>query len=323
MSGVEAIWRLVQLIMPALLGVLVAWRLGAKHPPSSLIHGLHIYAFYVAFPALIASGLLSAKVGLPEQWAFYLLWPLALGVVLALVRGWAPPKRRGELALVVCFGNVAYLGLPIVMGLSPERMHGAISLAVSVHVVFAVGLGPLLLARWASVEQVDEAQEGALWRARVRAILRQPLLWAPLVGLLGRALSPAWGQGALKLVAPIAGSAAPVALFMLGLYLFEARKSLRPSRSQGALLWSVSLRLVVAPGVVTVLGLAAMRLGWLDRELWRAHVLLAAMPAAITTFSMAREQGHGQETVAATIVWSTLLGPAAILGWAWLTGGGL
>lgn len=320
MSADEAIWRLGQLMIPAMLGGIVAWRLSVKHSPSSLISGLHIYAFYVAFPALIASGLLSAKVGLPKQWAFYLLWPMALALVLAVVRRAAPRGNRGELALVVCFGNVAYLGLPIVMGLSPERLHGVIALAVSVHVVFAVGLGPLMLARWAPSETSQEpGQRRAQERARVRAILRQPLLWAPVVGLLCRALPEQWGAGVLKLSAPIAGSAAPVALFMLGLYLFEARASLRVTRSAQALFWGVSLRLVVAPMVVALLGLAAVQLGLLERELWRAHVLLAAMPAAITTFSMAREQGHGQETVAATIMWSTLLGPAAILGWVWLT----
>lgn len=315
MSSDEVIWRLGQLMIPALLGVIVAWRLGEKHSPSSLISGLHIYAFYVAFPALIASGLLSAKVGLPRQWAFYLLWPASLALVLGLVRRAAPRGNRGELALVLCFGNVAYLGLPIVMGLSPEPVHGAIALAVSVHVVFAVGLGPLMMARWAPSELAAGEQTGA----RVRAILRQPLLWAPLVGFVCRALPEPWSAGVLKLSAPLAGSAAPVALFMLGLYLFEARSSLRVTRSARALLWGVSLRLVVAPMVVALLGLAAVQLGLLERELWRAHVLLAAMPAAITTFSMAREQGHGQEAVAATIMWSTLLGPVAILGWVWLT----
>ena len=52
-----------------------------------------------------------------------IFWSVAL--VLAVVRRAAPRGSRGELALVVCFGNVAYLGLPIVMGLSPEPVHGA------------------------------------------------------------------------------------------------------------------------------------------------------------------------------------------------------
>lgn len=297
--------QLLALIAPIVLGILVA-RGPLKRAHRSALEGLNVYALYVGFPALIMVGLMRASVSLPEQWAFYALWPVALLIMMLIVVWLIPKAIKGTVALVICFGNVAYLGLPLVGAVVDLQLAGALSLLVSLHVVLAVSLGVLMLERFSP----DGARS---WRTLLRGVARQPLLWAPPLGLLGRMLNKDALNVVLGVLGPIGQSAASVALFLLGAYLYKMRGALWPISS--AVWWHVGARLIGAPLLVLALGGLATRLGLLPFELLRVQVLLACMPAAVTTFSMAYEKGQGQEVVASAVVWSTLLAPVAFGLW--------
>ena len=293
--------RLVHLGFPAALGWLAA-RMGLVADARKAVGALNGYAIYFAFPALVVRGLLDATVALPTDAAFYLLWPITLGLVLIGLVGLtqhAVAPKRATLCLTAVFGNVAYLGLPYVEAVLGHDVAGPAALAVSVHVVGGVILGPVVLARWGRPDGARAV--GPTW---IRA-LRQPLFWAPLVGLLLR-LSPL-RNGASNLLSPLAGSAAPVALFLLGLYLYvERRQIVRPSQAMRAIWVHLAMRQLAIPLLALGLGLGAVILGLLPPTHARLHVVLAAMPVAITTFSMAVEAQAGTHQVAAAIVWSTL-----------------
>lgn len=92
---------------------------------------------------------------------------------------------------------------------------------------------------------------------------------------------------------------------MLGVYLHSERATLR--RPPPGLAAHLAVRLALAPAVTAALAHAAAALGALDPAVVPLFVLLAAMPAGITTFSISLDAGVGTERVAATIVWSTLL----------------
>ncbi len=77
----------------------------------------------------------------------------------------------------------------------------------------------------------------------------------------------------------------------------------------------VVVRLGLLPALTLGLALAARALGLLDVDEARVLVLLAAMPAAITTFSIAREQGADASLVAAVIVLTTVLAPVTLAAW--------
>ena len=283
--------RLLSLALPAGVGALCgALRLFAE--PRDAVAVLNRYALYIGFPALVARGLLLPSTEIPTAPAFWLLWPAALVLTLALCRG----DRRPAVGLGVTFGNVAYLGLPYVATVMGEGVAGPAALAVAVHVTGAVTVGPILLAR-------------ASGRARgpgtvARAVLRLPLFWAPLVGLGLRHASPAVRAVAGEGLAPFAESAAVVALFMLGLHLFaERRRVLDVGRAVLAL---VATRMLLTPLRVLGLAWAAVSAGWLSAEHARLHVVLAAMPLAITTFSMAHDAGVEGERVAGAVVVSSV-----------------
>ena len=292
------LFSFVGLAFPILLGMVAG---AAKLFPDTdaAIGALNRYALYIAFPALIVTGLTRGEFSLPVDLGFWLIVPVAMGLtaVVAYLVGLLPSLRgrAGTLAMVGVFGNVAYVGLPLCERLLGESILGVASLAVSLFVVFSLLLGPTLLLAWSPGSGES--------RSPIMAVFRQPLLWSPAIGLALR-LTP-WMDGAHALLAPVGKSAAPVALFLLGLYLFAHRAAaFRPGLAGVA---HVGLRLAVFPLVVSSLVIAALGQGLLQHDAAQVFVILSATPTAIATFALAVEFNQGQEDVAQSIVLSTIV----------------
>lgn len=291
-------WALASLAVPALLGALAG---AARLLDERAIEPLNRFALYFAFPALVAEGLLSSELAVPRSPGFWLVVPAAL-FACVLVARLALPREAPTLALILAFGNVAYLGLPLV-----ERALGAsavpvASLAVAVHVLLGLTVGPALLLRWSGS---DRALSSVVSR-----VARQPLVWAPAAGLLARLLPEGAREPLSTVLAPLSRSAAPVALFLLGLYLHANRGRLRAlGRGDVA---HVAFKQLLLPGVTLALAIGARSLDAITAPEARVLFLLSAMPAAITTFAIAHEHGVGAERTSRAIVTTTLLSAITI-----------
>jgi malonate transporter and related proteins len=291
--------RLGLLCVPVLLGLLAArLRLIPETPDARA--ALNTFALYFGFPALVLSSLLDARFELPGAVAFWLAIPVAQGLLVAALyvgaRVLGLAAQAGTAALVALFGNVAFLGLPFVIEVLGEASRGLAALAVSIHVALAVAIGPIVLRRWSGAEGAG-APRGS--------VLRQPLLWAPIVGLAGRAF-PEPARALLEAVAtPTGATAAPVALFVLGLYLYAERRTLLDAERGTA--FHVWVRIGLAPVCTGVVVIVFSRAGWITHDQGAVFLILAGMPAAVTTFSMAHDAHVGTRRVAATIVRSSVV----------------
>lgn len=271
------------------------------------IDPLNRYSLYIAFPALVAHGLLSSELALPSTPGFWLLVPVVLAITALLARA-TLPRQAPTLALILSFGNVAYLGLPVVAEAFGERALPLASLAVAVHVALALSVGPALLLRWSG----SSPRLGPL----LARVVRQPLLYAPLIGLALR-LAPSSARAAIDSVLdPLGRSAAPVALFLLGLYIHVHRARMR-SFDAGDLA-HIAFKLLVMPALTFALAFALVRLGLLLPLGARVLFVLSAMPAAITTFAMAHEHGVGTARVSRAIVTTTLVGLVTVPASVWI-----
>lgn len=276
--------------------------------PPAAIAALNRFALMLAFPALIVAGLASDSLALPGGPGFYLVHALAavgqVAAALALTRGQgALGRSRGAIALAALFGNIAYLGIPFATAVLGPRATGLASLAAALHIVIAMTLGPLLLLR-------HSGGAPRPFGPILATVARQPLVWAPLVGLALRAAPAAPRALVLDLVAPLGASAGPVALFMLGLYLHSNLGRLRRVGPEVAAACVLKLLVYPALALASAAALAAFApLLPMERQV---IVLVAAMPVAITTFSLAEEFGTGREVVASSIVASTLLALATL-----------
>lgn len=298
------------LALPVLLGALAGWA-ALFTDPETAIGNLNRYALYLAFPALIVVGLTDQAFSLPSQPWFWAVVPAAMVASAAIARllGGA---QAGTLALAAIFGNVAYFGLPLCTAVLGERVLGTASLAVALFVLCSLLLGPPLLVAWSP---------GASRRSPWVAVLRQPLFWSPFVGLALRAI-PGLSGPAHVLLEPLGRSAAPVALFLLGLYLWENRR--RMSEGGRSALAHVAAKMLLFPGLLFAMVLAARAAGWTDTDAARIVLLLGATPTAIATFALAQEFGVGRERVAQAIVGTTLVSmvslPAVVSLVTWLVG---
>jgi predicted permease len=335
------VWTaLLTLALPLGLGALAARTRLLEGPTGGgdPIGALNRFALLVAFPALIVAAWLdpTRRMRLDHGLALVTLLGLAAGLGASWLlggRGVAGARlpARGALALVALFGNTAYLGLPLVAAvLGPEAM-GSASFVVALQVTLSVTLGSYLLARWSG----REARGPAL----VRKLASSPLAWSPVAGAAlaqardaaGLAEHPAAVAMHTALDA-VGRTASPLGLFVLGLFLaapapHEAREGVgtsaevlsRAARLAGDAAFA-AVRLVAVPLATLAASALCVRAGLLTRDGARLAVLLAAVPAAISTFAMAHEAGVEPARVARAIVTTTLLSLATLPLFLWLAG---
>jgi malonate transporter len=284
--------------------------LGVFPRPGDAIEALNRYALYLAFPALLFATLLRSGERLPTEPGFWVLVPAAALLTTAALRVIAPRRWRphfGTLVLTGVFGNVAYLGLPVVEAVFGSGALGEASLLASAHVLTA-----LLLAPWALTAAGRGSRASALLGA-----LQQPIVWAPLLGLGARQLDRSHQTLCLLAAEPFASSASTVVLFLLGLYMHTHGGLLRSADRVVAA--HVFAKLLLLPALTALLGVGLHHQGWLRRDQLELALLLAVMPTAATTYPLAVGLGADGARVAQAIVASTAVAGLMLAGLTWWT----
>ncbi|WP_313477228.1 AEC family transporter [Stutzerimonas kunmingensis] len=198
-------------------------------------------------------------------------------------------------ALGASYANTGYVGIPLCMlVLGDEALQPAmVASIVVVCVLFAIAL--------ACVETGLHAGQGVLRTlGKVSsALVRNPLVIAPLLGAL-------WAATSLQLPVPLAtllkllgAAAAPCALVSLGLFLAQPQPG---ARVQGV--WPlVGLKLVVQPLITWYLAFQVFELP----TLWAySALLLSALPTGTGPYMLAEFYGREGSRVSRVVLLSTL-----------------
>lgn len=300
-------------ILPIFAILFVGYAAGAVSLFSSTRNAINVlnrYSLYIAAPLLIFAGMVDPSLSLPLRPGFYLahVFALALGLVFVLlcmpVRALRP--HAGTLALAIAYGNITFLGIPVLHRAFGEEALGLAALSSGIHTLLAMTIGPALFLLW------NQRDSGDVLRGRdvLQRLVRQPMVWAPIIGLFARGLGEQ-AQGVLfDYSMVIAVSAGPTAIFMLGLYFWERRQTLRHLRMPAVV--TVMLKLLVLP-MVTFVVLLAMRPVFTLTPLESTVILCqSAMPTAITTYSLAEEFDNDRETVATAAILSAVVSLATL-----------
>ena len=219
---------------------------------------------------------------------------------------------RGALVLTSVWGNVAYIGLPVVAAVLGEGVLGLAALGVALHVLVSMLLGPSLLLLWSGGDGA-----GAVRTSLVR-VARQPLAWSPVVGLALRWLPAEVLTPTVAIIGPLAATAGPVAMVLIGLFLHTHRARLRPDPVAAL---HVGAKLVLLPVATAAVVLPMLALQWLDPTQAQLLLILSAMPPAISTFALAVEFDVARDRVAVAVVASTAVSAAWIPLAVWAVGG--
>lgn len=218
-----------------------------------------------------------------------------------------PPATVGAVILATIVSNTGYFGLPLVrtvLGgdeLGPAVAWDSLVAQPTVFVsAFAVG------AAFGTVGRGEDGEAGS----RLVAFLRNPLLWASVLGLLLPGDAPDWAGDVAQVIIV---AVLPVGFFVVGVQLSaqgEGGSLLRDPRGRlvppevGLV---IGLRLAVAPLLVAGASLAVL-------DLPSGMLLQAAAPTGLNAMLVAHRFGLDFRPVAASIVWTTTIMTVGVLG---------
>ncbi len=289
-------------IVPIFALIFVGW--AARRSGALGVHAtseVNRFVVQLALPALLFDVVANADWHALWQPGFIASFGLAAAAVFAATVLWRGRQRPLADAAIdglnAAYANTGFMGFPLALAvLGPTTLAPTlIATLLTVCVLFA---GAIVLVE-ASLQR--EPRPWPLLRKVLRALVRNPLLVAPLLG-------GAWLASGLQLPAPaqaffklLGGAASPCALVALGLFLAERRNPAPGSGRTAVALGSV--KLLLQPALTWWLASAVFALPPMQVH---TAVLLAALPTGTGPFTLAEFHRREAGVTAATVLGTTL-----------------
>jgi malonate transporter and related proteins len=304
----------VTIVLPVFLVIALGFGAAATRLLSErTADGLSDYVFIVAIPLLLFRTLATAPLPEVQPWFYWLSYFAGLAAVWAAM---AFAARRffgveGQEVTVLGFsaaqGNTVFIGIPLILRVFGEAGAVPMFLLVAIHL-------PLLML--VATVLVERGERGAgRWKRMAGNLARHPILIGIVAGGLWRLAGlpmPELGAATLKL---IADTAAPTALFALGMTL--SRYGLKAA-APGTLAAIALLKLVVHPAIVYLLAFHILPMP----PVWAAvAVMFAACPSGVNGYLLAQRYKVGVASASAAIAATTALAVVTTSFWIWLVSG--
>lgn len=282
---------------------------------SAGLQGLNKFVYFFALPALLFSKMAATPIDVVMVESLFLVAHLSIGLVVFAV-GWSLAKivlrtqadNAAVIGLAGCYGNIGFLGIPLLVGVLGTQAAAPLSIMLLVDVAVFIPLATILI----DVSRA-EGRHGHLIGSTLKSVIKNPLILSIIIGLLFSALG--WGlPDALGGFTNLLGQAAgPAAMFALGAVL-AGRPLLQGTQGLGdAGLISV-LKLAVHP-LAMWWGMGLFDIG----EDWRlAATLGAATPVAAALFVIALEHDAMPVRASTAVVVTTALSILSLpflIGW--------
>lgn len=269
---------------------------------------LNAFALNIGFPALILSALTKYRFALSDQLplitinSVFLVATFAIAVIVCRILR-LPARLSRPIVFCIGFGNVAYLGIPILLRVAGDTVLTSASMIVAVYLfwTFTLGVGFLEFTR-------EDGSPPAL-RLILRRLVRNPLLLSVAGGILlsqsGFVLPDVFKQ-TLEMLSL---SVTPLVLVLIGLFVGKADPG-------GLDRWiPVSLFVVVKLVVVPAIFIAGLAWTGADMKSFAPSIIESAMPIAITPFALAGAYDLDADFIARSIVLSTVLSIVTLPYW--------
>lgn len=269
--------------------------------PLEALGWLNIYVIYAAMPALLFKLMSRAPFADIARVDFILLDIFATYIVFALVFTAARLWRRVKTpeatiqAFAGAYGNIGFMGPGITLLAFGEKAAIPVALIVCFENATHFTVVPAIMA----FAKGDRRSVPRLAFDIGRKVLSHPFVLGALAGLAAALIEWRQPQPVTQFVDALASSAAPVALFSIGVTL-----ALKPvGRVPADILAVVPVKLVLHPLIV---GLVLTTFGNFDPVWVHTAVLVAALPTAASVQVMGQLYGVWQEKASATILLTTL-----------------
>lgn len=299
--------------LPVFALILTGWlaaRGGALGPAAT--DALNRYVVYLSLPALLFRAMAQADPG-QMHWGFAAAF--AGGIAITFATLVLTRRRHGRLTdrsiegLAASYTNAGYMGIPLCLALfGPASLAPAvISTLLTACVLFGAAIALVEL------DQHRDRSPGTTLLKVARALARNPLLVAPLLGLASTLSGVAAPAGLDRYLELLAASASPCALVTIGLFLAQAE----PGGAGGAVGRLVAGKLLLQPAVTAILAFLVFPMP----PMWAwCAVLMSALPIGTGPFMLGRLYGRDARATSRAILLSTVLSvPTVSLLVAWIS----
>lgn len=279
------------------------------------IDALNRYVVYLSLPALLFRAMTQVDLAHMAHWGF--VGAFAGGIAVTFLASFIGARRtqgaltdRSIQGLAASYANAGYMGIPLCLALlGPDSMAPAtFTTLLTASVLFGFAIALIEFDR-----QQTPNLPSTLYKVG-RALLRNPLLAAPLLGLAWAFTGLALPEGVDRYVALLGASASPCALVTIGLFLAQTETS----SSGPGVMRLVSGKLLLQPAVTALLAfyVFAMPPVWA----WTA-VLMSALPIGTGPFMLAQMYGRDARVTSRAILVSTVASVLTVsLLVAWISG---
>ncbi len=296
----------MQLLFDIVIPVFILMVLGGLCRLSGLMEesgaaALNRFVYYIAVPALMFTSTATVDIESVLQWNFIAVYlgGSVVAIIIALF-GWrkmqlSSPLDWTVIALNSAWANTVYMGVPIFYFIFGER--GA--LPVIIATLSSNLLFILMMALMSELQNSEGRVLAKLKMLLLQGVLKNPVMMAPLLGMLVSVSGVTLPPMILTPMQMLAPSAAPVALFALGISL----SGLEVRSGNFELIWLTLVKLVLHP--LATFGFAVL---FNLEPFWGASaVVLAALPTGAMVFVLAQQYNTRVALTSATILVTTLV----------------
>ncbi|GAB1451817.1 AEC family transporter [Draconibacterium sp.] len=269
-----------------------------KAASTTWIDILNKYALWIGFPALVIASLMHLELSgqsyssLITTNSVYIVSCMFLAFPIARIFKLTNRVKR-SLFLIISFGNVAYLGIPVLNNAYGEPVLPIAAIISAVYVFWLLTLGIILI----EINGKDKLDAKKLFFS----LIKNPLLVSVFVGLAIVFFNIKLPEIAEKTILLFSNSVTAVVLFSLGIFL-GLHKVGEPREWLNALVLSV-LTILILPFVYYL----AIRNMGMDTLQFKATILDSAMPLGLTPYAISVQYNLEVPLVSRIVVLATLL----------------
>lgn len=270
---------------------------------------LNRFVVYLALPALMMDVMINSSWSAIYHPGFLLTFELAVALIFVavLVVHWWRSRNLASATLdatAASYANTGYIGLPLcALTFGQDNLGPAMVAAIlTVSVNFAVSIVLLEFSMQTGTNRLRSIGNV------LRALLKNPLIVAPILAGLVSAIGLALPQGITLSIKLLGNAASPCALVGIGLFLAQKQEP-------GNLAVSVELvliKLIAQPLLAWVLAFHVFEMP----PLWaKSAVLLSALPTGTGPYMLAELYRRGGGVASRTIFWSTFGSVVTLFFW--------
>ena len=280
---------------------------------------LNSFALNIGLPALIFASL--ARVSFSGQVNIIIANSLFLLISFGLVYGLGKAlkiKHKTLKTLFIClaFGNIAYLGIPVLTQIYGQKILPDASLIIGVHLfwLFTIGLGFLdydLASRQSWIGKLlHKKNKQEIIKHIGLDLMKNPLLISIFLGLLVAISDIHLPRLITTAIDMLAASVSPVVLVVIGLFIGQSQIG-KLKEWLPVIVFAV-VTLFVLPGAFYL----GLKIFASNLNQYIPSMIEIAMPLAITPFALADKFDLDKKFIARAIVLSTILSIITIPIWA-------